>query len=1055
MSWPLLSTPQARDPAPVGLVTLVFTDVQGSTLLWDRHTEAMRGALIQHNHAIRSVLDASGGYEVKTEGDAFMVAFATPFQAVWFCLKAQLKLVGLPWPDELLDHACAAALSDDEGQEIFRGLRVRMGIHMGAPDCRPDPRTGRMDYLGPVTNRAARIAQAGHGGQVLLSEAVWREVRRQTPRLNDPAVKELGEFRLRDIDTPEKLTQLLPRNLVGRKFPRLRTTSEISRPLPLPSDRFLGRSGELNDLERRLTAGERLLTLVGSGGVGKTRLAIELASHIARDDAFSGGVHFCDLTEARTVYGACHIVGTALGVPLDEGNARDTVAQVGRGVAGRGDALFVLDNLEQMSSIAAETLQVWLELAPRARFLVTSRERLRLRGESVVEVGPLKAPENDDEDTVAVELFLDRAQRARPGLELKPRELRAVREIVRQLDGIPLALELAAARMRVLTPRGLLDRLPARLELLKDGQRGGHQRTMREALDWSWQLLTPEEQGALAQCAVFHAGFSLEIAEEVIDPAVLEADYAPAVLDVIEALRDKSLLRADDDGDGLRFSLFQTIREYARQKLDDDAHAITLERHGLAFERLAKRCLKDADGPRGVECLRALYREGENLVAALMHALEHKKVARAHTILVALEPLFLTRGPLGVFIDLCDEVLAVRDRDLDVDVRARAYLVRGRARHARGDMAEAHADMKRALRRARQAKLRETEGRVLTELGALNHDLGRDEAANGFYQSAVATLKRAEAPLLEGRAQRNLGVLYRQRGKKGLAGEHLQNALDAHEKTGDARMEAATLAELAALAHALGDLDKAHKQYQRALELNRFAGDRRAESVVLSNLGALYQEQGRLPHAEHCYRSATEICRAVGDRRALGVTLGLMGGLLFERFEIESAREHFREAAQLAREVKHRRGEGSVLARWGAADATLDDFESAEEHFDAAELLLEGLRDVHLLEALTLLRGHLDLAEARVLEKQSANEGAERCRKSASRRVAEVMVGQPGRARALEQTVIISGNAIALMDPGAPTATQTLAIQSDEVRFALRTLEAALELSERRASDPS
>jgi predicted ATPase/class 3 adenylate cyclase len=1027
------SRKHTRDPAPVGIVTLVFTDVQGSTTLWDRHTAAMREALATHNKVIRQLLDQAGGYEVKSEGDAFMAAFATPLQAAWFCLRAQQGLLDADWPGEILEQENARS-EEVDGAVLFRGLRVRMGIHMGAPDCRPDPRTGRMDYLGPVTNRAARIAHAGHGGQILVSETVRRELDGQLERLDKPVLRELGAHRLRDIDTPERLTELVPAALEGRRFPPLRAREESRRPLPAPNDRFLGRQRELAELTRRLTGGDRLVSLVGTGGVGKSRLAVELGRTLARDDVFNGGVFFIDLTEARTIYGACHIVGTALGVPLDEATEAETVEHLGRAMAGRGDALFILDNVEQMVAIAPDTLRVWLERAQASSFLITTRERVRLRGESAMELSPLPTPDDDDDVGPAVDLFLDRARRARPALELTAPELRAVREIVRQLDGIPLAIELAAARMRVLTPRGLLSRLPARFELLKDNHR-----TMREALDWSWQLLSPEEQTALAQSAVFVGGFTLEAAEAVLETGG-ELDRASPVIDVIEALRDKSLLRAEARDGELRFSLFQTIREYALLHLDDEGR--TRARHASFFARLGARRVEELEGGGGVPALRALVREGENLVAAHVHDLERGDLERALESLIALEPVFTTRGPLGVFVDLCEQALEEGASGAPARLRARAYLSRARARHAGGDLANAHADLKRALRRARKAKLKGLEGRVLTELGALNHDLGRDETAHGLYESALAAL--VDHPLLEGRALRNLGVLFRQRGRRDKAAEYLDLALARHAATGDRLTEGVTRAELAALAHDVGDLAGAHASYNAALDIHREVGDLRREGVVLSNLGALYQEQGRQPHAERCYREAVERCRDAGDRRALGVTLGLMGGLEFERGSADQARERYREGALLCREVRYRRGEGVILARWGAADAALDDFEAAEEHFDAAELLLEGLGDSHLLEALALLRGHLDLAEARVLAGKGAVDAADRARRNASRRVAEV-VATKKRARSLDADVRISGNAVPLLAPTAPTATQTLAIQNDEVRFALRSLEAALD----------
>jgi predicted ATPase/class 3 adenylate cyclase len=1028
----------------MGVVTLVVTDVEASVKLWERHADAMREAMRTHDAVLRDAASRAGGYEVRRDDDSFLFAFAVPLQAVFFCLEAQQDLLKARWPEALggTEHAREITRA---GNPLFRGLRVRMGVHLGAADARPNPKTGRMDYTGRVLKRARRVAGAGHGGQVLVTQAAWREVESQQYRLDEPVVVDLGEHRLKDLEEPEHIYQVTPHALAGRTFPPLRAFAMRSSHVPAHPTRFVGRVDDLVHLSELLDDDTRLITVAGTGGIGKTRLALRFAEQMAEQPhRWPGGVWFVDLTEARSVYGMCNNVGEVFEVPLSTRDEDETVALLGRAIASRGRALVVLDNFEQCAPLAPRTLGRWLQVARDASFVVTTRAILHLPGETVVELDPLTVPAGKElDDSEAVELFLDRAHMVDATFEVEPEEQAAVGEIVRQLDGIPLAIELAASRMKVLTPRQLLDRIGKRFEVLRrQGEGDARQRTLQGAIDWSWNLLDEDERAALAQCSVFTGGFTLESAEAVLDLG--EESAAPSVLDVVERLRDRSLLRTESRR---RFSLFVSIREYAYARLvERGAAEDALARHAEHYLAVGARLADQTDGPDGGRRLRELTTEAENLVAVLQRALDRPlddegATRTAVNAMLALEPHFNARGALGVHRDLLDATIARLPEEGSSAEHARVVASRARTMAALGHMAEALLDQKRALAIARRAKDPRTEGRIEAGLGQLLFDLGRDDKARERYESALGQLDRARDERFRGRVLRDLGVLFSLRGRRTRARELLLEALRVHRKTKDARFEGVTLGNLAAVHHDQGRLEEALAACQSALEVVRDFGDRRMEAAMLPSLGALVQEQGDLTDARRAFERALAIAREVGDRRAEGIALGYLGGNAQEESDDDEALRLYKASLAIHREVDNRRSEALVLARLGGLEAQLGQLDAAEDMLDAAELLLEGMVEAYLLEALSLHRGHLELARARVAERTGDDEGAQQLRKAASRRIAELMAS--GRRRAAT-TVTISGNA-RLLDRAAPGGTQSVGIQSDEVRFAVRMLERALD----------
>ena len=512
---------------PSGTVTLFFTDVEGSTRLLQELGRGYEAALVEHHRIVREAFDRHGGFEVDTQGEAFFAAFARASDAV----------------------AAAVDVQRAFGAHLFR---VRIGVHTG------QPRIAETGYVGLDVPRAARICSAGHGGQVLLSQTTRALIS------DEFDVRDLGLHRLKDLSQPQRLYQLVADGLAA-SFPPLRTLESRSTNLPLQPTPLIGRERELAAVTSLVREEQvRLVTLTGAAGSGKTRLALQAGAELIEE--FADGVFVVGLVGVPETDLVVPTVAQTLGVI--ESGARP-LADALREFLHDKQALLMLDNFEHLLE-AAPLLGDLLVAAPGLKLLVTSRAALRLTAEHEYPVPPLSMPDPDHFPEVAslaryesVALFLDRARAARPDFEVSAGNAAAIAEICVRLDGLPLAIELAAARVRILTPQAMLKRLGQRLALLTGGPRDlpSHQRTLRSAIDWSYELLDEDARRLLARLSVFAGGCTLEAAEAVCD----------ATLDGLEALIDENLLRQhEQQWDGQpRFSLLETIREYAAERLEE------------------------------------------------------------------------------------------------------------------------------------------------------------------------------------------------------------------------------------------------------------------------------------------------------------------------------------------------------------------------------------------------------------------------------------------------------------------------------------------------------
>lgn len=551
-----------RRPVPSGTVTFLFTDIEGSTQRWDAFSEAMQAMLRTHDRLLRSAIEAHGGFVFKTMGDAFCAAFARAECAVLGAVAAQRALAA-------------------EDFSNIGGLRVRMALHTGTADERDD------DYFGPTVNRVARLLAIGHGGQVLVSDRCAGLARPHLP--SDVTLVDVGRHRLKDLVEPESVAQVAANDLVS-SFPALRSMDNLRSNLPQQLTSFVGRASEVAEVEE-LIATHRLVTFVGVGGVGKTRLAMHVGAELI--DAFTDGVWVAQLASISDPTLVTNIIASALA--LQESINRPLLESVLIYLKHK-NALLIVDNCEHLVGEAANVVDIIVRNCPNVSILATSREALGIAGErryrmpSLPTVEPWRLSSAADALTFgSIALFVDRAREGDPNFIFTDEEVRVVAEVCLRLDGIALAIELAAARVKTLPLVSILERLDERFRLLTGGSRVAlpRQQTLRAMVDWSYDLLTDTERALFDRLAVFTNEFSPELAIMVCADALEDRDD---VLDVLESLTEKSLVVAIGVGSGRRFRLLESIRQYAYLRL---AARGELERyrnaHADGYAALAER----------------------------------------------------------------------------------------------------------------------------------------------------------------------------------------------------------------------------------------------------------------------------------------------------------------------------------------------------------------------------------------------------------------------------------------------------------------------------------
>ena len=914
---------------PSGTVSLLFSDIEGSTRILRRTGEAYSALLERHRTLLREAFERHGGYVVGSEGDQFFVAFASAGDAAAAAEDGQRALAAYEWPD---------------GNEV----RVRMGLHTG------EPRAVEDGYVGLDVHHAARVMAAGHGGQVLVSAAT-RALLGSTVALRD-----LGEHVLKDLAGQQQLYQLELEGLPG-EFPPLNTLDNRFTSLPSVPNAFVGRERELAEAAELLGRDEvRLLTLIGTGGTGKTRLALQLAANML--DRFPGGAAFVLLTPIRDWELVVPAIAQALGLREQPGeSALETLGEYLRDKR----LLLVLDNFEQVL-LAAPALSRLLAEAPGLKLLATSRSPLHLSGEHAYRVPQLALSDS-------VELFVERAQAAAADFELTDENAQAVEAICRRLEGLPLAIELAAPRVRTLTPQALLRRLDQRLPLLTGGAQDAdeRQRTLRNTIAWSYDLLPERERALFRQLAVFVGGFRFEAAAAVGDP-----DGSTDVLADLDSLVEKSLLlrlREDSDGES-RFWMLETLREYALERLGasgelEDARA----RHGAWFANLAE-CL-DAESGTGdhASAVARLADDYPNLRVAIERARESRDSELLLRLATALWSFWSTRGyvaegqraledalelsgrrPARTLLGLCslrvfsgssdgllddvDEVLRAAEELGDPLTLAQAWNLLGRVEGTLvGALARAEDAWRQALVHAERGNLRAERAEIIGWL-MMAANFGPLPVEEGIARCRRFHDEAVDDAFIRGNALVELGALEAMRGDFGLARELLGEGLDTIAELGFALRAAMSTQEAFYVEMLAGDVGAAEQIAREAYSTLERMGERGYRSSAAALLAHALSARGELDEAERFSRTSEE-ATAPDDAFSHVLWRSARAKIRAQRGELVEAEALAREAVALAERTDLLNTHGDTVADLGEVIALAGrPAEAAEVYLQAAEI---------------------------------------------------------------------------------------------------------------------
>lgn len=756
------------------------------------------------------------------------------------------------------------------------------------------------------------------------------------------------------------------------------------------STRFVGRRRELSEL-RALVSEYALVSVVGPPGAGKTRLASEFARALLDEYVTEGGAWSVDLGEVRDADGACAAIARTLSIGATSPN-RSPVATVAGALAARGRTLIVLDGADRCLVPLARALGEWMREAHGVRWIVTSRARLGAAGEAVLGLGPLATAASGGGAPDALWLFVDRARAARPDLPLDERSAQQALDLVRRLEGLPLAIELAAARARVLTPA----------QIVEQAGRAGD--AVRASIAASWEVLEPVQRDALAQLSTFAGGFDADAAAAVLD---LSAHLdAPAVGQVLDRLRVAGLIAAArhvDDG-AVRFSLDRSVREHARERLREGGgrHAALL-RHARHYVALGRRCAERCEHGGARDALAWLAREADNLLAVHRRLLPHGRdgVELAAGAALALDPLLAATGPGTLRTTLLDAALAAAERnETDVDLRSALLEARSDAHRTMGQAQQATADAQAALSLATASGSRAAVGRVLRGLGTLAVMQGHVAEGRGLLERASTIDREAGQRREEGRVLGLLGSIEAIEGRLDAAASLLGRAIAIHQEVGDVRFEALDTGNLAIVAHDAARLDEARSHCERALLLCREADDHRLEAEVVALVASIAHDAGRLDEARDLYARALSMQRDTGNRRAEGIVLGYQGALLWEMDDFEAARAACARSLTILRDCHDRASEAFVLGVLAALEAREGSLESARAALArATECIETGSDEPRSRTALQLWRGHLELGLAREARAEGDDARATMLRDAARHRLEDAATPAHGEVR--------------------------------------------------------
>lgn len=852
---------------PHGTVTFLFTDIEGSTKLWEQHPHTMQAVLSRHDRILENAIQKHKGHVVKKRGDGYHAAFTTPLDAVSAALVAQTDFSLEQWNPEV------------------GVIKVRMSLHTAAALERDG------DYYGTQLNRAARLESAAHGGQILVSAATRELVKDELP--DGAYLRDLGEHRLKDLDRPEHIYQLVADGLI-EDFPPIRAMDAVRTNLPHLSTSFIGRRGELEEIINILAKSEcRLLTFVGPGGVGKTRLSIQVASELVAE--YPDGVYFVSLTAVTRREYLIPAILNALNFSVDTHSSNlDPKTQL-LDLLSSQSMLIVLDNFEQIMD-AADLLVEILAAAPRLKFLVTSRERLNLQGEWTFEVTGLSYPRNGKVDGIegysAVRLFIERASQVNPQFVMGESDRIAVKRVCQLMEGFPLGIELAAAWINVLTPQEILTEIQKNIDFLASNRRDipDKHRSLRSVFDYSWRMLNDSQRVSFRKLSVFRGGFTREAANVVADLSLID----------LSGFVDKSILRRSSDG---RYYLHELLRGYSLEILDSDSQESrdVHQKHSEYYLAFLEDKLPELKGINLKELRQQIRPEIENLRAAMFWIAINWQPDQACEAMDAYRYFYDVQGfheGVQVFRDIAEELSLNRRRAGIIDLwRDPVYLC-----------------------------IRVIEAYYLSELGEIDQ-------AERICQSALPGLRELDMLRDQALCYFEMGVIANYRGEYEESKYLLEQSLEISQRLQEQEYTGVTLLWLGWVYYQLGETEKALELFQLSHSIFISLNNDWGGAFALSKLGLIYDELKDYQKAIDYHDQARQIFVKFGDRAGEAYTTSRLSTAAHGMQDYSSAIRYGELSLEYFTEIGHRWGMAVSLCRIGFPNLAIGDYTLASDNF--------------------------------------------------------------------------------------------------------------------------
>lgn len=854
---------------PSGTVTFLFTDIEGSTKLAQKFPRFYESRLLEHDSILKETIEAYGGYQFRKVGDAICASFLNASDAVNAAVESQRKL-------------------NAEGNKEFR-IKVRMGIHTGQAEYQGG------DYLGYLTlTRASRVMSVAYGGQILLTQDTFKNINGMLPE--NVSLRDMGERRLKDLFRPERIHQIVTSGLEN-DFPALKTLDERLNNLPIQLTSFVGREEEIRQI-RNLFNSTRLLTLTGTGGVGKTRLAIHIAADLTDD--FSDGVWFADLASLSEESLILLTLFRSLRVKEDP---NQTLEESLLNYLRNKEVLIIFDNCEHLIDASARLTEKLLSVCPKLKIIATSREALKCSGEQTHLVLSLAIPDPNEKVTSEIlsqyesaKLFIDRAKTLNPSFKINNDNAPALAEICYQLDGIPLALELAAARTNVLSVEKINERLSNRFHLLSGGKRTAipKQQTLKALIDWSHNLLSESEKILFRRLTVFSRGWSLEAAEQVCPHEKLSVED---ILDMLSLLHDKSLIIYDKEQE--RYQMLESIRQYGDDQLNISGEKIPMKKnHFNYFLQMADESVTKLSGSSQKEWINKLETEYSNFQSALYFIMEEQQFESAAKLATGIGRYLEIRGYITEAKRWFKDILEGKD-EINPLQRSNVLNWAGTFEWISGDFPAATHFYEESLRIRKQIGDKQGIANTLNNLGLVAIAQDESEIGINLLEEGLKVFKEVSDKPLIADALLNLGSALAKYNINDKGTSVLTESLDIYRELGDKRGMSMALHNLGSLANYDLDYTLGQSLYEECLVLQKELGDRRGVALTLNNLGALISYQGKSVEAEDILEQSVILHREVEDKAGLANALNNLGFIKFNLGKNETALNLQREGLTL------------------------------------------------------------------------------------------------------------------------------------------------------------